>query len=173
MSEIANDEVRADASPRDEAEGAERRFSAKRLAQAAIPLAVLGVFVLFELPLCPFRTLLGIPCPGCGLTRATEAMLVGDLTTMLHFHPLAPIITPLAVFGIGRATLVYAGALPSSFDPLRRVPSVVWMVMVIGLLGLWGARAFGLLGGLPDPLDPTQGWLWRGLGWVLSPIFGG
>ncbi|BCU78196.1 DUF2752 domain-containing protein [Luteolibacter sp. LG18] len=40
---------------------------------------------------CPFKSLTGLPCPGCGMTRATLAMLRGDWTTMVKFHPLAPV----------------------------------------------------------------------------------
>ena len=38
-------------------------------------------------PVCGFRTLWGIPCPGCGGTRATLAFFEGDFLRALHFHP--------------------------------------------------------------------------------------
>lgn len=40
---------------------------------------------------CPVLELTGHPCPGCGLTRATFAMMRGDLKGMIHFHPFAPV----------------------------------------------------------------------------------
>ena len=40
---------------------------------------------------CPFFRLTGIPCPGCGLSRATLLLLKGDLTGSLRFHAFAPI----------------------------------------------------------------------------------
>lgn len=36
---------------------------------------------------CIYRLTLGLPCPGCGLTRATVHLLHGDLTTSLRLHP--------------------------------------------------------------------------------------
>jgi hypothetical protein len=39
---------------------------------------------------CPFSTLTGLPCGGCGITRATAALLRGDLTQALHYHPFSP-----------------------------------------------------------------------------------
>ncbi len=41
---------------------------------------------------CPLRALAGIPCPGCGLTRALVAALRGDLAASLRFHPLGPVV---------------------------------------------------------------------------------
>jgi hypothetical protein len=35
-------------------------------------------------PVCQFHRLTGLQCPGCGATRATYAVLHGDLRTALH-----------------------------------------------------------------------------------------
>ena len=40
---------------------------------------------------CPFKQLTGLPCPGCGMTHATVALLRGDFRAMLSYHPLAPV----------------------------------------------------------------------------------
>jgi len=37
-------------------------------------------------PMCPFRLLSGLPCPGCGMTRALCALLRGDLDAALRFN---------------------------------------------------------------------------------------
>ncbi|MEQ9074250.1 MAG: DUF2752 domain-containing protein [Sandaracinaceae bacterium] len=122
-----------------------------------------------ELPICPSRIMLGIPCPGCGLTRATEALVHGDLLAMLVYHPLAPIIAPVAIFAVLRTVLVYGGVLRSDqADWLNRVPRNVWTTIGFALVGLWSARALGLLGGLPDPLDPTRGLIWRAFAWLAT-----
>jgi hypothetical protein len=39
-------------------------------------------------PFCGSRTLLGVDCPGCGLTRSFVALAHGDLTRSLQFHRL-------------------------------------------------------------------------------------
>ncbi len=149
-----------------------RRLSLKRLAYGLTPIALLGLFFLMDWPICPSRILLGVPCPGCGLTRASSAMVSGELGAMLRFHPLAPLVTPLVLFVIGRSILVYAGAIDPGFDPLRKVPNRVWGGFVVLLIGLWVARAFGLFGGLPDPLDLTAGLVYRGARYLLSPLLG-
>lgn len=150
---------------------AARSFSWKRLFWGIAPLSILFVFIAFDLPICPFRIGLGVPCPGCGLTRATLAGVTGDLHGMLHFHPLAPIVTPLVVFTVSRGILAYAGVIPRTWDPLEKVPTWVWTAFALVLLGTWGLRAGGLLGGLPDPIDITEGLFYRGAALVLSPLF--
>jgi len=144
----------------------------KRVLFAFLPITVLTVLIMSDFPLCPSKNLFGVPCPGCGMTRATEAMLTGDFWTMLRMHPLAPIIAPVAVFSFARATLVSAGLIAStSRDPLGKIPNPVWAVVGIALIGLWVVRMFGLLGGLPDPIDFTDGWIAQGFTWVWN-LFG-
>lgn len=70
------------------------------LAQGALMLAGLPGWP------CPVKHLLGIPCPGCGLTRATAALLGGDWQTSLAFHAFAPL------FALTLALIVLSALLP-------------------------------------------------------------
>jgi len=42
--------------------------------------------------LCYIKLMMGIPCMGCGLTRAFCSMAHFDFSTALHFHLLAPAV---------------------------------------------------------------------------------
>lgn len=120
---------------------------------------VLGAAILtLDLPLCPTRHLFGIPCPGCGLTRATLALFRGELAAAMALHPMVLVILPILGWMLLRACLVSAGFLGrTSIDPLSRVPRAGWLILVVVMLGIWTARLSGGLGGHPDPLDPSQG----------------
>ena len=46
-------------------------------------------------PKCPFYSLLGLKCPGCGTQRAIHAMLNGDLAGAAHYNALLLVALPL------------------------------------------------------------------------------
>lgn len=63
----------------------------RRAALAAFLLAYFAVvfWVFGRLGIgCVFQALLGIPCPGCGMTRAVLALLRLDLAAAFAYHPL-------------------------------------------------------------------------------------
>lgn len=49
---------------------------------------------------CPFRMMTGLPCPGCGLTRATIALLHLNLHEALALHPFSPLALAAAIGAI-------------------------------------------------------------------------
>jgi len=89
----------------------------------------------------PIHELLGIPDPGCGLTRAIAALLRGNWRTSLTFHAFAP----LFVIALGLIAI-------SLFLPLQLREKIVDQVRVleqrtgltafllIGLIIYWLAR---------------------------------
>ncbi len=48
--------------------------------------------------LCPMALVLGLPCPGCGLTRAFGLMTHGHFAEAAAFHELAPAMLGYLVF---------------------------------------------------------------------------
>jgi len=47
------------------------------------------------LPTCPFRSLTGWWCPGCGLTRAVHHLVHGDVLGALRYNALLPFVLAL------------------------------------------------------------------------------
>lgn len=43
-------------------------------------------------PLCPLLAATGLPCPFCGMTRATLAIGAGEWSRAFALHPLAPLV---------------------------------------------------------------------------------
>ena len=50
-----------------------------------VVLFLLFIFVGYS---CPFRLILGIPCPGCNMTTSLIYFLHGDLYTSIYYHAL-------------------------------------------------------------------------------------
>lgn len=80
---------------------------------AVAVLAGMAVVYLFNpvtsgfYPACHFHQLTGLNCPGCGMTRATHALLHGDLATALRDNALLVCLAMLATargawFGLNR-----------------------------------------------------------------------
>lgn len=67
-----------------------------------------------HLPLCTFRVLTGLECPGCGATRATHELLHGRLLAAWHLNALWVLMLPVAVYAAASELRVLAGrrALP-------------------------------------------------------------
>lgn len=62
---------------------------------------ILNEFFNLSITLCPTKVLWGIPCPGCGMTRAVKLCLEGDLWTAVRMNPniiLVWIVLPIAPF---------------------------------------------------------------------------
>lgn len=115
-----------------------------------------------DFPLCPMASTFGVPCPGCGLTRATLALLHGDVPGALRFHPLVWLLTPLFAFFVVCGLLeIWRGPWPRS--PLRfRSPAVsAAATLVLALtLGVWLLRFAGYFGG-PASVTSLAAWLVR------------
>lgn len=51
-------------------------------------IIIIGIFLLTGAVKCPLYTGVGIPCPGCGLTRAWRLFFTGQISAAFKMHPL-------------------------------------------------------------------------------------
>ena len=137
------------------------------LRRGAVVLALSAIFALIvvtRLPLCPMAGVLGVPCPGCGLTRATLALAHGDLRGALRLHPLVLVIAPIFIWAMVSAALSYVrGPRPSrNLRPwlASRLATVLAFGLLAATLGVWGARFLGYFGG-PVPVETFAAWAAR------------
>ncbi|MDQ3106705.1 MAG: DUF2752 domain-containing protein, partial [Actinomycetota bacterium] len=78
-------------------------MGAGHVAAAAAGCAALAVVGLIDpsrhtlAPPCPLRTLTGLDCPLCGATRATHALLGGDVFRALDHNALYVALLPILV----------------------------------------------------------------------------
>jgi hypothetical protein len=90
---------------------------------------------------CPLRAGLGIPCPGCGLSRAALELLRGEWRAALTHHAFAPLLL-LAVAGVAGAGLLPERLRLSLLDGLERVERRTGLTafVLLGLVVYWAAR---------------------------------
>jgi hypothetical protein len=133
---------------------ARRTLVALGLIGAGLALALVGP------PVCPTALFFGVPCPGCGLTRATLALLHGDLAGALHFHPLVFVLAPLFAYVLGVSLVDYVRGTPSAPARLtawvsQRIRYGAALALLVVALGVWGARFAGYFGG-PVPVESLR-----------------
>lgn len=133
-----------------------------RLRRAAIlGLLTLPAVLAFsvDFPLCPTAGLFGIPCPGCGLTRATAAALSGHFAHAFELHPLVYLVAPVYVAVLGGLGFSYVrGGGDKPLGPrMNLAVSVLAIGLFVLLFVLWMARFLGYFGG-PVEVQTLRSW---------------
>jgi hypothetical protein len=85
-------------------------------------------------PACPFRTLTGFTCPGCGSTRGLHRLLHGDVVAAFEFNPLMVLSLPFLLYALVRYT-----AAAVSGRPLQRHyvnAKYIWMLFAV-IMSFW------------------------------------
>ena len=64
-------------------------------------------------PVCPFRLVTGLQCPGCGSTRAAHQILHGHFIAAFELNPLFLLAIPFLLFALLRYSVtVMRGGVP-------------------------------------------------------------
>ena len=120
----------------------------KRLGYLTMVAGAVAALVLLEAPLCPFAALTHHPCPACGMTRATLALLSLQPARALALHPLVFVAAPL--FGVaallGAKAFVTDGEVrfPRGF---ARFFGPAFVLLMLAMIAVWALRFQGALGG--------------------------
>jgi len=105
-------------------------------------------------PVCGFRLVTGLPCPGCGFTRSVVSCAHGQWDLAVGYHPLGPLVFAalLAVAGFGVLQLAQparAGKLVERLAGKRSLWISTTSGFAVALAAIWLAR---LTGWMPSPL---------------------
>lgn len=83
-------------------------------------------------PPCPFHTLLGILCPGCGATRALAALLAGRWAEAARQNPLVVALAP--ALAVGAALEFYSALRWNRWHAFHVSPFAVKCLLTIAVL---------------------------------------
>ncbi len=110
----------------------------KNLIDFLVVIALMGamtlLFYISDIK-CVFKYLIGIPCPGCGLTRAWLQFFKLDLMAALKWHPLfwiVPVIIVTSVFLKGK---VFKS---------KAKNAVLWIIIAALIIGVYIIRMIAL-----------------------------
>jgi hypothetical protein len=120
----------------------ERRRPGDGLLAIAVAAALLGS-VVTEVParlplrLCPFWNVLGIPCPGCGMTRGFVAMGHGQIGEAWRCNPLSPALFVAACGYLAYAVFRRVAGLRGGLHLPVRAQYALWAVILVAVAGSW------------------------------------
>ena len=83
-------------------------------------------------PTCPFHSITGLNCPGCGMTRGFNALFHGDFLGALHFNALIPFFTIL--FGYFALSLLLVAVRGYGLNWKIFTPKIVTAFLVFTLI---------------------------------------
>ena len=87
-------------------------------------------------PLCPFRALTGLDCPGCGALRGTHDLMHGDVAGALDHNLLLAFVLP----GLLVAWVLWVRRAWTGRAIKHRVPRAAWFVVLALVVAFWIAR---------------------------------
>ena len=91
---------------------------------------VLGLFFGFYIP-CPFRTLTGFKCPGCGLSHAAQDIIRLDFEKMMRDNALSVLIFPYIGLCIYRNYIYLSGKKDTSSGTYGRRIDLVFLIVIL------------------------------------------
>jgi hypothetical protein len=91
-----------------------------------LAVLILGLLWWFDpaeahLPICRFRAMTGLDCPGCGATRATHELLHGRIAAAWRYNALWVLSLPLGAYMLVSELRTLSGRRPLPGDLSRRV----------------------------------------------------
>ena len=128
-------------------EAAERIKDDLKSAGWIIAAAVLYAFVMNVLlgGTCPVKLLTGIPCPGCGMTRALFYLFAGNWALSFQMHPLAAV---WVAFGLYLAVMRYW---------YKKKPKGMLLILILLCAVMFGVYLYRMLTIFPNQEPMTYG----------------
>jgi len=102
-----------------------------RLKSVVITVLIVMPFLLMDGNTCLIKEIIGIPCPGCGMTRAYISLMHFDIKVAFYYHPLFVLPAIIAFILLFKSNKHIAKIYKNE---------AVWMGMLIMVVGVWIVR---------------------------------
>lgn len=89
----------------------------------------IGILLFYH---CPIKAIIGISCPGCGMTRALISAFCFDFSNAFNYHPLFPLIIIELIYLFFR----------KSFKVNQKAELIVGIITLFLFLIVWIFREF-------------------------------
>ncbi len=83
---------------------------------------------------CPMRFIFGVPCPGCGMTRAAMSILRLDFKSAFYCHPLVFLMPPVFLY------IVHIRVLPQRLG--KKTEFIIAAVIVLLFIAVYIYRFY-------------------------------
>ncbi len=93
-------------------------------------LMIIGILLLLDTG-CVFYHTTGIPCPGCGMTRAYLAAMRLDFAEAFRMHPLWPVTVPLLAVSLWKNGRIF---------PSSHANRIFYLALLTAYLGVYVFR---------------------------------
>lgn len=101
-------------------------MAGKGLIKTIFFIAISGIILLVFYH-CPFLYIFGIPCPGCGMTRALLKAAMLDFRAAFYYHPLFFVVVIAAIYMI----LKHTGKIKISKKTENKLLAVICTLFII------------------------------------------
>ena len=88
-------------------------------------------------PTCPFLSLTGCYCPGCGTLRSLHVLLRGDVISAIGYNVLAVLSLPFIAYSYGRGAMRALGL--RAPNPVFVQPYLIWALLA-AIVAYWMLR---------------------------------
>jgi len=82
-------------------------------------IVIVLIVLLYKFIGCPIKSITGISCPGCGMTRACICVVKGDFAKALEYHPMVVLMPVMAGLFIYTMVIKYKMSLAGKKSNLK------------------------------------------------------
>ncbi len=103
----------------------------KKIIKAPLILCGVLLFVVLTDIGCIFKAISGIPCPGCGVTRAVLSFIEGDWHLAFYYHPLFWLTIPVLFIAVMKQEAIFKS---SNFNKF------FWITITVMYISVYAVR---------------------------------